>query len=247
MVSKTMVSKTQYDDIGQSYERLKHHMPLARGPERATVESLTGAVAGRSVLDLACGTGWYSRTLARAGAGSVLGVDISAEMVAAAERAEAREPLGVRYEVRDARRLGVLGRFDMVTAVWLLCYARDRADLAAMARGIYDNLVPGGVYAGLEMNPHFDWSGPPATKYGLTHRPGREFPGGKELQVTAHVDPPISFQAYHWEEEPIVAALREAGFRSVRILPAVLPADRDDAFWDDFRANPTIVGIRAVR
>ncbi|MBG0830130.1 class I SAM-dependent methyltransferase [Planomonospora sp. ID67723] len=238
---------TQYDGIGQSYERLKREMPLARGPERATFEALTSEVEGRSVLDLACGTGWYSRTLARAGAASVLGVDISEEMVAAAERSEAREPLGIRYEVCDARLLDTVGRFDMVTAVWLLCYARNRLDLSAMAGAIYDNLARGGVYVGVEMNPRFDWSGPKATAYGLTHRPDAEFPGGKELTVTAHVDPPISFQACFWEEEPIVTALREAGFRSVEILPAVLTAEGEDAFWDDFRANPTIVGIRAIK
>lgn len=238
--------RTQYDEIGRSYERLKHEMPLALGPERATVETLTSEVAGRSVLDLACGTGWYSRLIARAGAASVLGVDISAEMVAAAQHNENTVP-GIRYQVGDARLLGVVGRFDQVNAVWLLCYARDRLDLTAMARTIYDNLAPGGVYTGVEMNPRFDWRGPMATKYGLTHRPDAEFPGGKELTVTAHVDPPISFQAYFWEEEPIVAALREAGFRSVRLVPAVLKAEHDDVFWDDFRANPTIAGIRAVK
>jgi toxoflavin synthase len=238
--------RTQYDEIGRSYERLKHEMPLARGPERATVETLTSEVAGRSVLDLACGTGWYSRLIARAGAASVLGVDISAEMVAAAEHDE-DAALGIRYQVGDARLLGVVGRFDQVNAVWLLCYARDWLDLADMARTSYDNLAPGGVYTGLEMNPRFDWRGPMATKYGLTHRPDAEFPGGKELMVTAHVDPPISFQAYFWEEEPIVAAFREAGFRSVRLVPAVLEAERDDVFWDDFRDNPIITGIRAVK
>ncbi|MEV6979702.1 class I SAM-dependent methyltransferase [Sphaerisporangium sp. NPDC051017] len=239
--------RTQYDDIGQSYERLKHQMPLARGPERATFEALTAQVAGRSVLDLACGTGWYSRILARAGAASVLGVDISEEMVAAAGRAEAREPLGVRYRACDARLLGVAGRFDLVTAVWLLCYARDPLDLSAMASAAYDNLAPGGMYVGVEMNPRFDWAGPKATKYGLTHRPDADFPGGKELTVTAHVDPPITFQACFWEEEPIVAALRGAGFRSVELVPATVPADPADTFWDDFRTNPTIVGIRAVK
>jgi SAM-dependent methyltransferase len=238
---------TQYDAIGQSYERVKLGMPLARGPERATVEALTAECAGRTVLDLACGTGWYSRLIRRAGASAVTGVDISAEMVGAAEHAEAAEPLGNRYLVSDARLLGTVGQFDAVTAVWLLCYARNADDLEAMARTAYQNLVPGGAYLGVEMNPRFDWGGPPATKYGLTHQPDAEFTGGKELTVTAHVDPPISFQAYFWEEAPIVASFRRAGFRQVDVVPAVLPAEPGDAFWDDFRANPTIVGIRATK
>ncbi|GGS30128.1 class I SAM-dependent methyltransferase [Actinokineospora fastidiosa] len=239
--------RTQYDDIGHSYERVKREMPLARGPERATFEDLIAGCAGKSVLDLACGTGWYSRLTRRAGAAAVTGADISAEMVGAAESAEAADPLGNRYLCADARHLGAVGEFDLVTAVWLLCYARDRADLTAMARTAYDNLAPGGEYVGVEMNPRFDWSGPPATAYGLTHRPDADFAGGKDLTVTLHVDPPVTFQACFWTEEPIRTAFADAGFRHVEFRPATLPADAGDAFWDDFRRNPTIVGIRAVK
>jgi toxoflavin synthase len=238
---------TQYDDIGRSYERVKVQMPLARFPERATFELLTEDCAGRRVLDLACGTGWYSRLVRRAGAAEVTGVDISAEMVGVAEHNESTEPLGNRYLAKDARKLGTVGQFDLVTAVWLLCYAEDRADLAAMAGTAYDNLAPGSHYVGVEMNPRFAWDGPPATKYGLTHRPDETFPGGKRLTVTAHVEPPISFQAFFWEPEPVVAAFLGAGFREVDFVPAVLPAGPADAFWADFRENPTIVGIRAVK
>jgi SAM-dependent methyltransferase len=222
-------------------------MPLALYPERATFEALTRDCAGRSVLDLACGTGWYSRLVRRAGAAEVTGVDISAEMVGVAEHTEAAEPLGNRYRTGDARLLGPVGRFDLVTAVWLLCYARDPADLAAMAATAHANLAPGGAYLGVEMNPRFHWGGPPATKYGLTHRTDAEFPGGRELTVTAHVDPPITFRACFWAEEPIVSAFREAGFRKVEFVPAALPVDPADEFWDDFRENPTIVGIRALK
>jgi SAM-dependent methyltransferase len=238
---------TQYDDIGESYERVKLAMPLALHPERATFEALTADAAGRAALDLACGTGWYSRLLRRSGAASVTGVDISAEMVGVAEHAEAREPLGNRYLTGDVRKLGVVGEFELVTAVWLLCYARDRADLAAMAATAYANLAPGGRYAGVEMNPRFDWNGPPATRYGLTHRSDAEFSGGRELTVTAHVDPPITFQACFWEEEPIATAFSDAGFTEVEFVPATLPVDPDDGFWDDFRKNPTIVGVRALK
>jgi predicted RNA methylase len=55
---------------------------------------LVGDVSGKSVLDLACGTGFYSREFRRRGATDVLGVDISVEMIAAALGSEQRDPLG---------------------------------------------------------------------------------------------------------------------------------------------------------
>ncbi|MBE1461992.1 hypothetical protein [Kibdelosporangium phytohabitans] len=125
-----------------------------------------------------------------------------------------------------------------------MCYARTFDDLAAMARTAYDNLRPGGEYVGVEMNPRFDWQGPPATEYGLTHRPGARFPGGRELMVTLHVDPPITFRACHWEAEPIVDAFHAAGFTSAGFVPAVGPGGE---FWADFRQNPTVTAIRAVK
>lgn len=245
-----MTAPTQYDGIGHSYERLKTGMALARYPERATFDALAGRPRGRRVLDLASGTGWYSRRLRAAGA-VVTGVDVSSAMVAAARAAEPPGPGAVRY-VRAAAQDVALepAGFDLVTAVWLLCYAEDRAQLRAMATAARRHLGPGGTYVGVEMNPAFDWSGPPATAYGLTHTTEGVFDGGRALAVVAHVDPPVSFRATFWEAGPIVEAFRSAGFRSVELVAPVLPAeaveDRGAAFWADFRANPTICGIRAT-
>jgi toxoflavin synthase len=43
-----------------------------------------------SVLDLACGEGFYTRLLRQTGAGRVVGVDLSAGMIALARQEEAR-------------------------------------------------------------------------------------------------------------------------------------------------------------
>jgi toxoflavin synthase len=147
--------------------------------------------------------------------------------------------------------LGRVGRHDFVTAVWLLCYAETEADLRAMAATAHDNLDDGGAYLGIEMNPCFDWHAEPATRYGLTHTSLSTFDGGRRLKVTAHVDPPISFNATYWTAGPIVKALLDTGFRSVELVAPALPADGveefGDAFWAGFLSNPTILGIRAVK
>ncbi|MFI0780983.1 class I SAM-dependent methyltransferase [Streptomyces sp. NPDC021212] len=131
----------QYDEIGEAYEGFKT-LPLARYSEVPSFLGMLGPLAGRSVLDLACGTGFYSRSIKRLGAADVLGVDISGEMVAAARDIEERDPLGIRYEVLDAAQLPLPEQaFDAATAVYLLNYADDEETLFRMCRGVHRSLA----------------------------------------------------------------------------------------------------------
>jgi SAM-dependent methyltransferase len=61
---------------------------------------LPPSIEGARVLDVACGNGRASRALARLWA-AVLGVDVSAELIAPARAAEAAHPLGISYRVAD--------------------------------------------------------------------------------------------------------------------------------------------------
>src|SRR6188768_3053719 len=71
---------------------------------------------GERILDLATGTGWTSRAIARRGA-TVMGVDIAADLlVAARARAEA-EALPIQYRLGDAESLPFeTGEFDAVAS-----------------------------------------------------------------------------------------------------------------------------------
>lgn len=75
-----------------------------------------GDVRGLDVLDLACGTGYFTAWLARAGARPV-GLDISGEQLATARRLQAR--LGPTFPLvqADAERVPLAGgRFDLVVS-----------------------------------------------------------------------------------------------------------------------------------
>ena len=78
---------------------------------------------GRTVLDLACGEGVYTRQFKRAGATAVTGVDISQATIALAEGEERQDPLGCRYVRADAAAFTPAAPVDIVTAVYLLNYA----------------------------------------------------------------------------------------------------------------------------
>ena len=81
--------------------------------------------------------------LKQLGAGDVLGVDISGEMIRLAEDAEKAEPLGCRYRVGDVAALRLEQKFDLVVGAFLLNYAASRSQLLELCRAIERALVAG--------------------------------------------------------------------------------------------------------
>jgi SAM-dependent methyltransferase len=109
-----------------------------------------GALAGATVLDLACGTGLASRALVAGGAAQVVGVDASPEMI---ERAEQHAP-GPTYLVDDAQALATVddGSFDGVTCQLALMDIPDLDRTLATVRRV---LRPGGWFVFVIGHPCF--------------------------------------------------------------------------------------------
>ncbi|MEI7032915.1 class I SAM-dependent methyltransferase [Streptomyces pratensis] len=210
----------QYDEIGEAFEGFKT-LPLAHYAEVPGFLGLVGDVRGKSVLDLACGTGFYSRQFMRRGAREVLGIDISGAMVAAAKEAERRDPLGVRYEVGDVSALRPLGRrLDVAVAVQLLNYAKDVAAMERMCRAIHRSLATGAGFFLLAMAPGFRFDGPSPSAYGfLAEHTGEEAEAGPRVRVTALLDPPIAFVSTLPRREVYEKCLRAAGFTELTWEP----------------------------
>jgi toxoflavin synthase len=143
-----MSEPAEYDRIGDRYSEAKQQ-PFRIHMEAHTLEALAGDVAGASVVDFACGDGFYSRRFKRRGAGRTLGIDASQEMIALGRDAEEAEPLGCTYlhgDVGDARELG---SFDLAIAAYLLNYAHTRDELRRFCSVAFASLRPGGRLLGV--------------------------------------------------------------------------------------------------
>ena len=70
-------------------------------------------VEGRDVLDVACGVGYGSQWLAKAGAKSVLGIDIAADAIDHAKKNYFHP--SISFKTQDATKMGFAGEFDVVT------------------------------------------------------------------------------------------------------------------------------------
>ncbi|WP_369382152.1 class I SAM-dependent methyltransferase [Streptomyces sp. cg36] len=240
----------QYDEIGEAFEGFKS-LPLMRYGEVPSFLGMVGDVRGKSVLDLACGTGFYSRELKRRGAADVFGVDISVEMIAAARDIDRRDPLGVRYEVGDVTELPSLERhFDVALGVQCLNYAEDVAVMERMCRNIHRNLVPGGEFFVLAQKPDYRFDCPSLEKYGFRCEPtGEEAGTGPRVRVTALLEPqPISIVATAPRREVYEECLRAAGFSDVEWVPVQVSdagiREFGADFWADALAKPPLEMLR---
>ncbi|WP_416973778.1 class I SAM-dependent methyltransferase [Streptomyces sp. 4F14] len=244
------VSVQQYDGIGETYEGFKS-LPMARWAECPSFLSMLGDVRGKSVLDLACGTGFYSRRIKRLGAARVLGADVSPAMVEAARAIEERAPLGVRYTVADVTRLPVPERpFDVASAVYLLNYAEDAAEMEAMCRSVRRSLAPGARFCVLTQAPEYRFEGPSTAKYGFTYEPVATSPIGPRVRIVAGLEPPVEFETSYPRREVFEESLVRAGFADVtwvalHVSPEGL-REHGAEFWADFLANPPLVMLHCT-
>ncbi|MFG2721198.1 class I SAM-dependent methyltransferase [Streptomyces sp. NPDC048416] len=240
------MSVQQYDKIGEAFEGFKA-LPLTRHGEVPSFLAMVGDVSGKSVLDLACGTGFYSREFKRRGATDVVGVDISVEMIAAARGIEEREPLGVRYEVGDVAELRTFDQdFDIALGVQCLNYAESIAELKQMCRNIHRSLVPGGTFFMFAQSPDYQFDCPSLDRYGFLCEPtGEEAEAGPRARVTALLDPePISILGTVPRREVYEDCLRAAGFSELQWVPLQISEagirEYGEDFWADLLAKPPL-------
>lgn len=143
----------EYDAV---YDKPERQEDLAR--LRALLPPL---VAGRSVLEVAAGTGYWTTALATT-ARSVVATDLNDETLAVA-RTRSYRPAEVRFETADAYDLGAVeGRFDAIFAGFFWSHV-PRADVRRWVRGLLDRVEPGGVVI-LADNRYVEGSNYPITR-----------------------------------------------------------------------------------
>lgn len=241
----------QYDAIAEAYQDSKQ-LPFRKAIERHTLFEALGPVGGARVLDLACGGGFYTRLLKRAGAAAATGVDISPAMIRLAEREEAREPLGCSYVCRDAADFEPeAGAADIVVAMYLLHYAGTREKLLRFLQVCRRALRPGGRIVGFNDNvmqpPRGTVSWP---RHGIekTGPPGPPNEGDPiHYRFTNPDGGQFAFHNFFLKPETYRSTFREAGFRDFRWLGvSVEPGERNNPFWNDFLTNPPVVAYAAT-
>lgn len=226
-------------------------LPFRDAIEQHSLSELVGDIAGATALDMACGDGFYTRWLKRAGASRATGVDVSGEMIRRAADEERRNPLGCEYRESDIAAFVPPEPVDVVIAIYSLGYAQGAEQLRRFCKACHDALRPGGRFVGLNDNVP---NPPPASaalrKYGIERTCASPPSEGDAVQFTLINADGREFdvQNFFLRPETYEEAFREAGFREFRWVDvSVQPSERGNTFWDDFLAHPPIVGFAASR
>ncbi|HSB58337.1 MAG TPA: class I SAM-dependent methyltransferase, partial [Methyloceanibacter sp.] len=190
------------------------------------------ARAGERILDVATGTGWSARNVARRGA-AVTGVDISAELLAAAGDLSQHIRPPIDFRLADAERLPFDdGSFDAVISTFGVMFAINQeaaaAELARVCRSggrlVLATWAPEGAVAEFfgVIAQHRDVPPPPSSPLAWGDPAHVETLLGKDFEL--NLEQGIS-HAYHGSAEEIWDWYTR-GFGPLRQLAESLPADR---------------------
>ena len=148
-----------YDDSGffAGYARLRRSVDgLDGAPEWPTLKSMLPGMAGKRVIDLGCGFGWFCRFAREAGAATVLGLDVSANMLARAR--EMTSDAAITYRQADLETLELpAAAFDLAYSSLTLHYLEK---LGALFATVHRALAPGGHFVFSAEHPLYTEPGP---------------------------------------------------------------------------------------
>jgi SAM-dependent methyltransferase len=243
---------TPHDPFAEHYRRSKD-APFRQHVEQYTLRKLTGPLQGERVLDLACGEGYYSRLLRAWGAGTVVGVDLSPNMIELARRQETARPLGIRYHVQDVRGLDLGQQFDLVVAAFLFNHARNLDELRKMARAVVRHLAPEGrLVAVISRGDQPVSAYPKITRYGFSKSTPGELVEGAPITITFHVENgDFSIVNPCLYQSTMVRGLAAAGLgQQTWHQPLASPegmAQFGEDYWKDFIEEPALIFLEARR
>ncbi|GJO12389.1 class I SAM-dependent methyltransferase [Mycobacterium marinum] len=236
------LTRQKYNKIAAQYVAGMINMALYHDlcQKPVIMDALTEA-AGKSLLDLACGDGFYTRqfrTLVKAG--PVSGSDLSAELISLAVSQENQKPLGIDYRVDDILNLQESRTFNTVTAIHLLHYMPDPVRLETAMRNVYRLLEPGGRFVSFRFNPDFRIElhdrNDSEEKFGYYVSKAEEKNGGLVHFHPARVEG-LVFEVYRWHKSCIEDIASVVGFTNIEWRSPFVAKVGLDEFGADFFEN----------
>lgn len=214
-------AEQQYDTIQGPYDYIRT-ASIAFIERENVYEAVAPFIEKARILELACGSGFYTYSFLDWGASSILGVDISSVMINQAQSL-GKDVSFIQADCSVPKAYDG-GPFDVVFAAWLLNYAKDRDELISMFRNISTNLKDGGRFVSItvppssnpmeSMNAEINARPMPAGSGYLIYNHIRDVKDGIYFRV--HGETPVgelNFNNYHLKKELYEEAAREAGLK----------------------------------
>jgi 2-polyprenyl-3-methyl-5-hydroxy-6-metoxy-1,4-benzoquinol methylase len=135
-----------------------------------------------SILDLGCGSGRHSISLAKRGYQNITGIDLSPTLLEVAKKTAEEEGLSVRFEQHDMRHIPDEWKFDLVINLFTsFGYFETDEENAEVINGMCKALKPGGWLVMDFFNSHW-------LRHNLVAHDERIMPDGKRLEQTRWIE-----------------------------------------------------------
>ena len=237
-----------YDDpdFFRGYSTLPRQiLGLAGAPEWPAIERMMPALTGKRAIDLGCGFGWVSRWMREQGAASVLGIDLSENMLRRA-RADTVDA-AIAYRIADLETLDLPeAAFDFAYSALTFHYI---ANFARLMQVIHRALTPGAGFVFTIEHPIYmaaDHPGWMADVDGRKIWPVNGYAMEGERRTSWFAEGVIK---YHRTMATTLNAVIGAGFVIER-LDEFAPSDRQIAEMPELaeeRERPMLLLVRARR
>ena len=223
-----------YDRMAEEFRAHAEDNAYNAHYDRPAVLELLGDVAGRRVLDAACGPGLYAEALLERGA-EVLGFDASPVMV---DLARAR--VGDRARIDEARLGDPLpypdDHVDLVVCALAIHYAADRRRAFAELHRV---LRPGGAAVVSTQHPTTDW----------LRKGGSYFERRLETDIWSMTSGPQEVRFWREPLSDLCAAATDSGFVIARLVEP-RPTEGMRQRWpeehDELSRRPGFLALRLL-
>jgi ubiquinone/menaquinone biosynthesis C-methylase UbiE len=252
----------------RSYEALM--VPGLFAPWASRVIESANPQPGERVLDVACGTGIVARNVApRVGSqGSVVGLDLSPDMIDVARAEPETDGLAVEWRAGPAERLPFPdGSFDLVLCQFGLMFFTDRhAALSEMHRVLRpDGRAVLSVWQGLDRHPFYQTLHDVSSRHLGKSSVGAVFSLGdsdelrrlltdagfqnveiERVSITARYSNPAEFLAWEMDVDPAEApALQNLDVESRQAILATLNEDMQTALGEVMQGDEVVMPSHA--
>lgn len=150
-----------YDPIADCYDSLRDKQNIKSMFELENARSvIQPLIQNARLLELACGSGFYTFEFLNWGAASVLAVDNCKELLSLGQASSEKQGFADRITFMEADCSQPIvfpsAPFDAVIATWLLAYAPDYQTLTQMFKLVADNLEDDGFFVSVMPPPSED-------------------------------------------------------------------------------------------
>lgn len=248
-----MDTEKVYNDNAEKWLRLTPSS-LSDFTGRPMVFEACGELNARSVLDIGCGEGYCARELKRRGAGEYLAVDLSSQMIEAAQSQEAKDQYGINYRCCNVLEFTPDRQYDLCVAVFMFNYLRVE-EMQRVFSMVYDALKPQGEFIFSVPHPFFPFVRSEQAPPFYFSASGKNYFADVDQQFEGEIwkrsGEPLHVQCVHKTFSNYFDALKQAGFSSMPELKELTVTPElvatDEAFFSPLLNEPLHVLFKVSR